>query len=83
MLGITSEESHNVLHGQLANCLTAFDSSIRKLAFCFLKIQDPLFNCIGDGETIDHNINGLIQTMDTVNGLFFNKLQSMLALLRW
>jgi hypothetical protein len=82
VLGVTSEEGHDILHTELADSLTTLNSRIRQLPLRFLQIQDTFFDCIGDGKTIDYHIDSLIETMNTVDGLFFHKLVTVSFFLR-
>lgn len=42
--------------------------------FLFLEFEDTLFDGVGDGEFVDDYVDGLSETVDTVDGLFFDEL---------
>lgn len=74
MLGVPSKESHHVTHVQLAGGRLALKRHVSQLALSVLQINDSLLNRILDDHSVDFDIYSLIQTVDTVNGLFLNKL---------
>ncbi|KXT13604.1 hypothetical protein AC579_9772 [Pseudocercospora musae] len=74
VLCIMLEQAQNVLHGQVTHTLsTAFDGSVGELSFLFLKLEDALFNGLANGESEDFDVDCLIETMDAVDGLFFDE----------
>lgn len=80
MLSITTKQRHNILHSQFTNRLSTFNSRISQFTFCFLEIEDPFFDCIGDGEAVDYYVDCLVETVDAVDGLFLYELWGLLAL---
>jgi hypothetical protein len=44
-----------------------------------LQFEDALLDCLGDGELIDDYVDRLCETVDTVDGLFFNKLSEFVS----
>jgi len=78
ILGILAEEIHDILHAQFANCLTAsLDRCICKFTLLGLQFEDALFNRVGDCEAVDYDVLSLVETMDTVDGLFFDELRKV------
>lgn len=75
MLGIFAEEVENISHAQLAHCLAAtFDGRVGEFSFLRLELQNSLLDGVGDGQTVNDDILRLVQTMNAVNGLLFDKL---------
>lgn len=75
ILGIASEKLHDILHAQFADRLAAFDRRLSELALLFLEREDPLLDRVGDGELVDDDVDSLVETVDPVDRLFFDKLQ--------
>tara|TARA_R110002003_G_scaffold70_26_gene6558 strand:+ start:7607 stop:8092 length:486 start_codon:yes stop_codon:yes gene_type:complete len=74
ILGLALEQRKNILHAQLANRLAAFNCGVGKLAFRFLQLEDALFNGVVDAEAVDGYINGLVEAVDSIDGLLFDEL---------
>jgi hypothetical protein len=74
VFGLSLEQCENVLHAQFSDGLAALNCSIGKLSLSFLKLKNPLFNRVVNRETIHSHVNCLVETMDSIDGLFFNKL---------
>jgi hypothetical protein len=74
VFGLSLKQRENVLHAQLANGLATLKCSIGKLSFSFLKLKNPLFDRVVNGETIHSHVDCLVETMNSINGLLFNKL---------
>lgn len=45
-------------------------------ALLVLQVNDALLDRLGDGELVDDNVHGLVQTVHTVDGLLLDKLVS-------
>lgn len=73
-LCVSLEQRQHILHAEFAHGLATLQSSSGELALRFLQLQDALFDGVVDGETVNCDVDGLIQTMDTVDGLFFDEL---------
>lgn len=82
VLGFALEQRQNVLHAQLANGFAALNCSFGELSLRFLKVEDALFDGVVNGETVNGHIDGLVETMDAIDGLFLNKLCRVSELLR-
>lgn len=65
------------LEGLLAHA--TLDSLFGEFAFLLLQFEDALLDCLGDGELVDDYVDRLCETMDTVDGLFFNKLDEFIS----
>ena len=78
MLCIPPEELEDVLHAQLGHSFT-FNGCGGQSARLFLEIKDTFLNAVGNSDFVDDNVDCLIETVDTVNGLFFHKLLMLLA----
>ncbi len=52
---------------------------LREQALLLLQVNDALLDRVGDGELVDDNIHGLVQTVDAVDGLFLDKLVYMIS----
>jgi hypothetical protein len=74
VLGVALEQGKNILHIELADGLAAFDSSSSELAFGFLEEKNFLFDGVVDGEAVDGYVDGLVEAVDAVYGLFFYEL---------
>jgi len=79
---ITSKELQNLFHTEFSNILlgTAFDSLVGELALPFLECEDALFDGRGDGDFVDYHVGFLGETVDAVDGLFFDELYDKLVL---
>jgi hypothetical protein len=62
------------LHTKLANSLATFDGGLREFALCLLEREDALFNGVVNGKAVDSDVDGLIEAVDTIDCLFFDKL---------
>ena len=69
------KESHHVAHGELAGSSLSFDCGVGQFAFTFLKVEDTLFDRILYSDLVDLDVDCLVETMDTVNRLFFHELE--------
>lgn len=74
-LGVAAKECHHVAHCQFTGCRLALDCHVGELAFAFLKVDDSLFHGSLDDELVDFDIDGLVESMDTVDGLLFHELE--------
>lgn len=70
---VAPEQFQNVLHAELADRF-ALDGRLGEGPFFLLKGQDALFDRVGDGQSVDDDVDRLIEPMDTVDGLFFDEL---------
>jgi hypothetical protein len=52
---------------------------LSELALLLLQLEDTLLDSLSDSELVDNYIDSLGQTVNTINGLFFDKLANMLA----
>lgn len=73
-LGIALEQRKHILHAELALSLAALKRGRGELAFGFLEKDDFLLNGVVHGETVDGHVDGLVEAVDAVDGLFFHKL---------
>lgn len=76
MLCIAPEELENLLHAQLSgtSLTTTFNGLVSKLTLLFLEGEDSLFDGVGDGDFVNYYVDFLGETMDAVDGLFFDEL---------
>lgn len=74
VLGFTLEQGEHVVHAELAHCLAALERRGGELALCLLQVQDALFDAVVDGEAVDGYVDGLVEAVDAVDGLFFYEL---------
>jgi hypothetical protein len=70
-----SEQSQDIRHGKFRSALSALKSRLSQLAFHILELEDALFDGIGNGEFVDYNVARLVQAVNAVDGLFFDKLR--------
>lgn len=82
ILRITLEERKDVLHTKLSDCLAALDRRLRELALRFLQCEDALFDGIVDGEAVHGYVDGLVEAVDSVDGLLFDELNIVSTLAR-
>lgn len=70
------EQINDFVDAQLERALpgAAFDGLLGEEAFLLLEGEDTVFDGVSDGEFVDDNVDGLRETMDTVNGLLFDEL---------
>lgn len=73
-LGIAAKERHHVAHRQFTGSRLALDCHVGELAFAFLEVDDSLFHSPLNDELVDLDIDSLVESMDTVDGLLFHKL---------
>ena len=73
MLGIPSEEVQDILQAQLRNGF-AFDGGLGQLALFLLEVEDALFDAVGDSYLVNHHVDGLVEAVDAIDGLFFDEL---------
>lgn len=76
MLCVPLEQVQNVLHAQVRGRFTLY-SSLGKRAFLFLQVENALLDRICDGDLVNNHINSLVEAVDTVNSLFFDKLRTL------
>jgi hypothetical protein len=71
-----SEQINDFVDAQLESALfsAAFDGLLGEEALLFLECEDTFFDGLCDGELVDDDVDGLSETVDSVNGLFFDKL---------
>lgn len=74
VLGLALEQVEDILHGELSDGLATLDGGLGKLALRFLQLKDALFDRVVDGQTVYCNIDSLVEAMDTIDCLFFDKL---------
>lgn len=74
MLRVPSKQAQNITHTQLRDRLAALDGRGREFAFLGLKVEDPFFDGVGDGEAVDCYVDGLVEAVDAVDCLFFYEL---------
>ena len=77
MLGIPPKQIQNILHTQFPRGVfpAAFNGLFGELAFLVLQLQDAGFDGVGDGEFVDGDVDGLVEAVDAVDGLFFDELR--------
>lgn len=70
------EQINDFVDAQLERALfgAAFDGLLGEEALLFLQGEDTVFDGVGDGELVDDDVDGLGETVDTVNGLLFDEL---------
>jgi hypothetical protein len=76
-LGIALEQVKHILHAEFADGLAAFDGGLGQFALSFLQFEDAFFDRVVDGEAVDGDVDGLVETVDTVDGLFFDELYKL------
>jgi hypothetical protein len=54
--------------------MLALNGGVGKLAFALLKVQNALLDRVLDGHFVDLDIDGLVETVDTIDGLFLDEL---------
>lgn len=75
VLGITTEESHHITHSELSGSGLTLDRGIGQFTLAILQRDDSFFDCALDYHLVDFHVDGLVQAVDTVNGLFFDELE--------
>jgi len=78
-LRILPEQIQNIPHAELRNGLSAFQGRFCEFPLLLLQREDALFDRVGDGEAVDCDVDGLVEAVDTVDGLFFDELDSISA----
>ena len=78
MLRIPPEEAQDILHTQLRHRF-ALNSSFGQSPFLPLQVEDSLLDTVGDSDLVDYHVNCLIEPMDSIDGLFFNKLRGLIS----
>lgn len=73
MFRIPSEKTHDIVHAQLTHRLT-LDRGIGQFALLVLELDDALLDGVFDGQLVDDHVDGLVQAVDAVDGLFFDEL---------
>lgn len=70
------EQINNFVDAQLERALpgAAFDGLLGEEALLLLEGEDTVFDGVSDGKFVDDDVDGLSETVDTVNGLLFDKL---------
>jgi hypothetical protein len=74
VFSLALEQIKNILHAKLANRLSALDRGLGEFALCLLELEDALFDRVVDGEAVDCDVDGLVEAVDAVDGLFFDEL---------
>ena len=74
VLCIALEQVENVLHAELADGLATFNGSLCELTLSFLQLEDTLFDRVVDREAVDGYVDGLVESVDAIDGLLLNKL---------
>lgn len=76
VLRIAAEELHDLLHAQLTHAavLAALDGLVGELALLLLKLEDALFDRVGDGDFVDYDVDFLGEAVDAVDSLLFDEL---------
>jgi hypothetical protein len=74
VLRLVLEQRQDILHAKLADCLAAHDDGVSELALRLLQLKDTFFDAVVNGEAIYDNVDRLIEAVETVDGLFFDKL---------
>lgn len=71
------EQLNDFVEAELESALpgASFDGLLGEEALLFLQLEDAFFDGVGDGELVDDDVDGLGEAVDSVYGLFFNKLQ--------
>lgn len=73
-LCFSTEQRHHVAHGQLARSCLALDGCVGQLALAFLEVEDSIFDRVFDGELVYFHVQGLVDTVNSIDGLFFDEL---------
>lgn len=75
------EQLDDFVEAELESALTrgSFDGLLGEEALLFLELENTFFDGVGDGELVDDDVDGLGEAVDSVYGLFFNKLQHSLV----
>ena len=70
------EQGNDLVEAKLEALLAhaTLDGLLSKETLLLLQVEDTLLDRLGDGELVDDDVDGLRETVDTINGLFFNKL---------
>jgi hypothetical protein len=74
VLSITPKQCEDILHAELANGLAALNGRVGEFALSLLQVEDALFDRVSDGKAVDLYVDGLIESVDAINGLLFYKL---------
>ena len=74
ILRIPLEQRKDILHTKLADRLAALNRRLREFALRLLQSDDAFFDGVVDGETVHGDVDGLVEAVDTVDGLFFYEL---------
>lgn len=79
ILGLAFEKVEDILHTQFPDSFTALNSSLGQLAFGFLEFENTLFDRVVDAEAVYGDVDGLVEAVDAVDGLFLDELSRTLA----
>lgn len=74
MFRVSTEELENVVHAELADGLPSFNGGVREFALLLLQGEDSFFDRVGNGQAVDYDVLCLVESVDSVDGLFFDKL---------
>jgi hypothetical protein len=74
ILALAAKQGHHILHSKILDRLPAFDSCVGELTLRFLQLEDTLFDGVVDGEAVHGYVDGLVETVDAVDCLFFDEL---------
>lgn len=71
------EQLDDFVEAELESALSgrSFDGLLGEEALLFLELENTFFDGVGDGELVDDDVDGLGEAVDSVYGLFFNKLR--------
>ena len=74
VLRVVLEQIEDILHAQFRDRLS-LDRRRGQRAFLLLQVEDALLDAAGDGDFVDDDVDGLVEAVDAVDGLFFDELE--------
>jgi len=74
ILTLATKQRHHILHREILDGFTTFDRRVGEFAFRFLQLENAFFDGVVDGEAVDGYVDGLVEAVDAVYGLFFYEL---------
>ena len=74
ILRVVPEQRQNFLEIELRGRPLTLDGGIGKLALPFLQVQNARLDRVLDGHLVDHDVESLIQPVNSIDGLFLDEL---------
>lgn len=73
-LGFATEKCHHVAHSEFTGGGLTLDGGVGELTLALLEVDDALLDGVLDYQFVDLDVKSLVETVDTVDGLFFDEL---------